>query len=935
MTETCRIFLGWEKPLPQLAVQRLFAYAENPGPIDFSAYRIIVPTAEAGRLLREALAEHAPEGIMGLDILLPDMLFRQETESPATAAEVLAAWSRTLENIQPQKTEPLLGPRFADVRHSPETRLAAGDLLQNCRKELAADGSNVSRAARYFRQAGMPEQAERFEIFEELEKEFLRHCPHDPVQLQQKILPPESDTRKVIVLHCPDIRGAAVKYLQNCPGRVEYWIHAPAELADMFDEAGRALPCWNKREFPVDTKKQLRITIHAEDQIPLLSDLRKNTDQQIRAIGILDPALAGAWQDQLRRSTGGDSPVFFPAMQPLKSMQWTKLFCALLELRRSAPDRDSTAAILHNGFLADRKTLAMMDKLQQESLAQTLPALYRAAGPGKSKDTLGKLLNWHKQLAAAADGKVLSECWNILRSIGESPACPPFDRRKSLQELSVLESLITAAEHAAGSSADLAVALFHQLCSTAQIHPVQSGGETLDAVGFLELPWYGDNTVILAGLSENVLSGNRFADPFLPEQAKKLLNLQTAEQSSAADAFRFAAMQNTAELRFLVCRYGMRQDALKPPAILMRCPEKDLPQRIGDIFGSRFVLPSPVEKKLPLPPLVPRREIPEKKRLSVTDFAQYLRCPFTYYLQKILRAENADGKAIELDHAQSGTILHSIIAACESAIKNGAETNDLFQCAAEHLAISRHQFGEPPPGLLDLQFAIMEDNLRYFAEAQTKWYDHGWRLVRSELHPEETALPPCSWADFYHKVFPDALREEWRESIEFKGRFDRLDARERDGLRELCVIDYKTGAAKKPAEKHFISASGLTEEEKNYRAVPGLNKYWSDLQLPLYVLMIRHLLPEESADRISAAYFNLPTAYASTGVYEFHELDEDLLRSAMLCADQIARRIHGPHPVFWPPRQPDTLFEQYEKLAEEDFAVDDFFLPCPNEEARS
>ena len=263
------------------------------------------------------------------------------------------------------------------------------------------------------------------------------------------------------------------------------------------------------------------------------------------------------------------------------------------------------------------------------------------------------------------------------------------------------------------------------------------------------------------------------------------------------------------------------------------------------------------------------------------------------------------------------------------------EILDLFQCAADHLAISRHQFGEPPPGLLDLQFAIMEDNLRYFAEAQTKWYDHGWRLVRSELHPEETALPPCSWADFYHKVFPDALREEWRESIEFKGRFDRLDARERDGLRELCVIDYKTGAAKKPAEKHFISASGLTEEEKNYRAVPGLNKYWSDPQLPLYVLMIRHLLPEESADRISAAYFNLPTAYASTGVYEFHELDEDLLRSAMLCADQIARRIHGPHPVFWPPRQPDTLFEQYEKLAEEDFAVDDFFLPCPNEEARS
>lgn len=934
MAESCRIFLGWEKPLPQLAVQRLFAYAENPGPIDFSAYRIIVPTAEAGRLLREALAEHAPEGIMGLDILLPDMLFRQETESPATAAEVLAAWSRTLENIQPQKTEPLLGPRFADVRHAPETRLAAGNLLQNCRKELAADGSDVRRAARYFRQAGMLDQAERFEIFEELEKEFLRHCPHDPLLLQQKSIPLATDTRTLIVLHCPDIRGAAVKYLQSCPGRVEYWIHAPAELADMFDESGRALPCWNKREFPVDTEKQLRITVHAEDQVQLLNKLRTSSGQQLRAIGVLDPALAEAWRDQLRCSPAGESPVFFPAMQSLQSMRWTRLFCALLALRSAVPDRDSAAAILHDGILADKQTLTALDKLQQETLAQTLPALYRTAAPGKTKDALEKLINWQKQLTSTS-GNVLSECWNILRSIGESPACPPVDRRSSLQELIVLESLITAAEHAAGNSEDLAVALFHQLCNTAQIHPVQSGGETLDAVGFLELPWYGDSTVILAGLSENVLSGNRFSDPFLPEQAKKLLNLQTAEQSSAADAFRFAAMQNTADLRFLVCRYGMRQDAVKPPAILMRCPEKDLPQRILDIFGNRFVLPLAVEKKPRLEPLVPRREIPEKKRLSVTDFAQYLRCPFTYYLQKILRAENAGGKAIELDHAQSGTILHNIIAGCEKVIQSGADANGLFQCAMDHWKISRHHFGDPAPGLLELQFAIMKDNLLYFAASQAEWYDHGWRLVRSELHPEKTTVPPCSWADFYHKVFPDAPREKWRDSIEFKGRFDRLDARELDGKRELCVIDYKTGIAKTPAEKHFCSSAGLTEEEKNYRAVPGLNKYWSDLQLPMYVLMIRHLLPEEPADRISAAYFNLPTAYASTGVYEFTELDEYLLESAMQCADQIANRIYGPHPVFWPPRDTDTLFAPYEKLAEEDFSVADFFLPPADEEAMS
>ncbi|MBO5690169.1 MAG: PD-(D/E)XK nuclease family protein, partial [Lentisphaeria bacterium] len=538
---------------------------------------------------------------------------------------------------------------------------------------------------------------------------------------------------------------------------------------------------------------------------------------------------------------------------------------------------------------------------------------------------------WQKQLKNSANG-VLSECWNILKSIGESPDCPPTNRRESTAELAALESLISAAEHAGGKSADLICALFHQLCGTVQLRPVSCGEETLDAVGFLELPWYGDELVILAGFTENVLSGNRFSDPFLPEQAKKLLGVQTAEQSSAADAFRFAAMQNTAQLRFLVCRYGMRQDALKPPAILMRCPAKDLPQRIQDLFGERFVLPQQPENKRKLEPMKPIRKEPAQRRISVTDFSQYLRCPFTYYLQRVLGAENADGKAIELDNAQAGTLLHDVIAGCENAIKRGADKTEIFQTAEKQWAVFRHRFGEPPPGLLDLQFSIMKDNLRYFAEKQAAWYDQGWRLVRSEHDPETTTVPPCTWAEFYHKVFPESPREEWRENIEFKGRFDRLDAREIDGMRELCVIDYKTGAAKTPAEKHLCNAAGLTEDEKDFRAVPELNKYWADLQLPLYILMIRHLMPEEKADRIRAAYFNLPTAYASTGVYEFAELNEDLLRSAMRCADRVVRRIYGPRPVFWPPRKYDGLFEPYGPLTEDDFDANEFFLPPENAE---
>jgi hypothetical protein len=361
----------------------------------------------------------------------------------------------------------------------------------------------------------------------------------------------------------------------------------------------------------------------------------------------------------------------------------------------------------------------------------------------------------------------------------------------------------------------------------------------------------------------------------------------------------------------------------------MRCAEKDLPQRIQDLFSARFVLPIPQADRKEPAKLIPRRFTPEKRRLSVTDFSVYLRCPFTFYLQKVLRTENADGKAIELDNAQSGTVLHNIIAACEEVIKSGKKAEDLFAGAEEQWKIARHRFGEPPPGLLDLQFAVMKDNLRYFAMSQEAWHQKGWRLIRSEKNPEMTAVPSCSWAEFYHKVFPQSPRESWRETVEFNGRFDRLDARknEETGGRELCVIDYKTGSSKTPAEKHFCTASGLSEEEKCYRAVPETKKFWADLQLPLYVLMIRHLLPEEEAQVIRAAYFNLPTAYASTGIYEFSALNENLLQSAMQCADEVARRIYGPSPIFWPPRKYDHLFEPYEKLSQDDFDEKGFFLP--------
>ena len=62
-------------------------------------------------------------------------------------------------------------------------------------------------------------------------------------------------------------------------------------------------------------------------------------------------------------------------------------------------------------------------------------------------------------------------------------------------------------------------------------------------------------------------------------------------------------------------------------------------------------------------------------------------------------------------------------------------------------------------------------------------------------------------------------------------------------------------------------------------------------------------------DEIESGYFNLPVAYAFTGVELFRELSEkEMLESAVACADYVLRRIFVDR-VFWPPRAEKDMFD--------------------------
>ena len=224
----------------------------------------------------------------------------------------------------------------------------------------------------------------------------------------------------------------------------------------------------------------------------------------------------------------------------------------------------------------------------------------------------------------------------------------------------------------------------------------------------------------------------------------------------------------------------------------------------------------------------------------------------------------------------------------------------------------RRDFGSPPPGLVGLQRDLIRESLHYFAEAQCAEHRAGWRIVADAAEYELSV----GWDEFYRKVFPAAPPEKWRTLVTLKARIDRIDVRTRkDGSVEARVLDYKTAAdGKPPRETHIRTARG---EADDYRLVRGIRKdgrecaglCWQDLQLPLYVLLVRHfiagggLLPEVTG--IGAGYFNLPAALTETRVRMFDELGSDeTLGSAAECADHVLRRIFV-EKRFWPPAGDD------------------------------
>ncbi|MDY6911021.1 MAG: hypothetical protein SVM79_01480, partial [Chloroflexota bacterium] len=95
-----RVLLGWQAPLTE-KVSQFLLLPELSRTVDLGNNLIVVPTRQAGRRLREALAQHCARhntALLSPRVVIPTFFLRPEMESSnaANKTEVAAIWADVL-----------------------------------------------------------------------------------------------------------------------------------------------------------------------------------------------------------------------------------------------------------------------------------------------------------------------------------------------------------------------------------------------------------------------------------------------------------------------------------------------------------------------------------------------------------------------------------------------------------------------------------------------------------------------------------------------------------------------------------------------------------------------------------------------------------------------------------------------------------------------
>lgn len=249
-----------------------------------------------------------------------------------------------------------------------------------------------------------------------------------------------------------------------------------------------------------------------------------------------------------------------------------------------------------------------------------------------------------------------------------------------------------------------------------------------------------------------------------------------------------------------------------------------------------------------------------KKQFSITQLEEYAKCPFRYYLNRVIKIDSLKEPSDEVESFEIGNLLHSILFEFFQYLKE--QKINISECSnSEYLKIQKYLF----------QLAeqiISESNLIFpvsFFEKEKILGVEGdiknsilMKFIESERNIKETFTPEFFEVKFgfiKDKIYDKDLYSEQPieiGGIKLRGKIDRVDLDNENLV--FNIIDYKSGKTK-PTRDDIINGVSL--------------------QLPVYMIATKKMLEEITGQEYQPAFM-----YLYKLRYSNKEFKKDLIKVA-------------------------------------------------------
>ena len=912
-----RIFLDWSRP----AVDSLIEYLRTtvpplpgkPQQWDLSGYRVVLPTGWATRRFLSRLTDLAAERKL---VLFPPEVITvgrlAETLYPhrrplADDATCLLAWWAAIKEMA-YADENLLRQIFPAYSYSmkPSHQLALAQILFSFHREVLGAGYDCDAVlkAAINRDPDFPDR-QRWEVLRTLEgyyRNILQGCGLWDVHFarQEALANNECHTDKHILLvglvDLPQIVRNMLRQLEGC---VTALVIAPTSLHDRFDDLGCLIPeRW--QELPVAIPPE-RITVcqqpidQAEAVIDTLAQWGERFTVEDITIGLPEEGLLPIVSEVLERH---NLPGRFGPGQPiLRTPVWV-LIQTLREFL-SQPTVQAFAAVLRHPQV--EKWLRTHDNMDQDFLtemdcwiAERLPLLMDAAAMAGETGTIKEIWQilwdflqpeqWSKSQPIAVtsemirglltaffgqaddpDGyvhnpRILEICQKILETVQGWERVPESLRGQLPWEATPLDILRWLEQQ-----------LFHERIAA---EPQEA---CIELMGWLDIPWDDAPCAIVTMVNEGYIPSAIRSDPFLPPRLRESLGIDDNLRRFARDAYNLSLLVSSREEYQLIAgRQNLEGDPLLPSRFLFAPDDKVMVEQVREYFGLGN---QPIRRRPPrwntaasddqhLQPPRPQSVEPITE-IRVTQFRDYLSCPYRFYLRHILQLATADDQIEELDPASFGSLAHQVL--CDfarSKHRDSTDPDDIAEYLIRKLeSIVKHRFSAAPVPPLPIQIEQLKVRLRAFATFQAE-HAKRWRILHAEYEPANPVLLDVDG-----------------KTIRLLGRIDRIDQDRETG--SFLILDYKVTEGDK-----------VTPDQLHRKKVAG-ERVWIDLQLPLYLRLAREVVKDTA---VNLGYIVLPKNTEATGLYQAEWTEDELIQAEETARDVVRKIWRG---EFWPPN-PDA-----------------------------